>query len=528
MKLNRVGVCGLFAGLVLVSCSGAQREEPIAVSAGTAQLFVDDYLIASQRNLRRRLNQPVKDDGGQRPILCLDDGEFGAFSATLEANGTIVYDSRLHKYVMFATSYSSEMRTRKGRRWESVRLYRFTSSDGIHWVKGDDGAPQWVFPRSPRDLYDPESKTSATNVDAFSCYYDRKDSEYPYKAWLWFSNWMDDREGIYYLYSKDGVTWHRGPMVVNGYGHEKDPVYRKIVQDGRVLVGPGDVTRFYYDEVGDRFLGSFKFYSPRKVEYGNRVRSRAYAFFSHPVSEPFDINRIERIALLPAVADRNGDKPYDEYYGSTGYRYESLWLGELKVWHSQGDYPWSAAGCAFLKLIVSRDGLNWKKVPFENADGYPEVYLANGPEGGNNGQNDGGYVTLFSQGPLRIGDELIFYYGCSSYGKNHPQGVRLTGGGIFRARLRIDGFVSVVGGSLTTKRLFFQGRDLYLNAVGPVVVEVVGENGKVLASRKVEGDSIRHRVLFDGKSLSDVVPERVASFRFTIGDGGRLYSFTIL
>jgi hypothetical protein len=43
--------------------------------------------------------------------------------------------------------------------------------------------------------------------------------------------------------------------------------------------------------------------------------------------------------------------------------------------------------------------------------------------GGNAGKNDGGYLTEFSQGPLRIGDELIYYYGCSSYGKNHAQNV---------------------------------------------------------------------------------------------------------
>ena len=526
MKLKKVGVFWLLVGSILVSCSVRRVEKPIAVPRGTAQLFIDDYLIASQQNVQRRLNQPVKDFNGEKPLLALED-EFGEFASTLEANGTIVYDPRLEKYVMFALGYSSQMRAQKPRRWESIRLYRFTSDDGMNWVKGDDGTPQWVFPRSPKDLYDPESGTSATNIDLFSCYYDQEDPEYPYKAWQWFSNWLDDREGLYYLYSKDGMIWQRGPMVVNGYGHKEDPVYRKIEQDGRVLVGPGDVTRFFYDEAENRFLASFKFFSPEKVEYGNRIRCRAYAFFSHPVSEPFDITTIERIALLPAVAERNNDKPYDEYYGSTGYRYESLWLGELKVWHSQGDYPWSAAGCAYLKLIVSRDGLNWKKVPFENADGYPEIYLPNGPEGGNNAQNDGGYVTVFSQGPLRIGDELIFYYGCSSYGKNHPNAVRMTGGGIFRARLRIDGFVSVEGGTLRTKQLSFEGKDLYLNAVGPVTVQVLDKEGQAVGLERIQGDSIRHKVLFDGKSLRDVVQGQIASLRFSISDGGKLYSFTI-
>ena len=135
--------------------------------------------------------------------------------------------------------------------------------------------------------------------------------------------------------------------------------------------------------------------------------------------------------LVPAAAAANGDLPWDEYYAAGGWRYESLWLGELKVWHGGGDYPYSAAGSAFCKLAVSHDGLQWHKVPFTSDSGQPEVFIPNGPEGGNNAKNDGGYITLFNQGPLRIADELIFYYGSSSYGKNHEQNIRLNGGGIF-------------------------------------------------------------------------------------------------
>ena len=125
---------------------------------------------------------------------------------------------------------------------------------------------------------------------------------------------------------------------------------------------------------------------------------------------------------MPAMAARNGDAPADEYYASTAWRYESLWLGGLKIFHGRDSYPWSAAGCAFLKLVVSRDGLDWRKVPFTNNTGVAEVFIPNGAEGGNGGANDGGYISEFSQGPLRVGDELIYYYSASSYGKNAPSG----------------------------------------------------------------------------------------------------------
>jgi hypothetical protein len=230
---------------------------------------------------------------------------------------------------------------------------------------------------------------------------------------------------------------------------------------------------------------------------------------------------------MPAMAARNGDLPADEYYASTAWRYGSLWLGGLKIFHARDNYPWSAAGCAFLKLVVSRDGLNWHKVPFTNNTGIAEVFIPNGVEGGNEGRNDGGYISEFSQGPLHIGDELIYYYSSSSYGKNATGGRRITGGGIFRARLRRDGFVSVDAGTLTTPLLEFRGRELVVNAVGPVTVQVLNEAGEFRGAATVQGDSVRQVVRFDGKALSQVAPHGRCRLRFAVQPGGQVYSFTV-
>jgi hypothetical protein len=157
----------------------------------------------------------------------------------------------------------------------------------------------------------------------------------------------------------------------------------------------------------------------------------------------------------------------------------------------------------------------------------PEVFLPNGSEGGNNGQNDGGYLTEFSQGPLRIGDELVFYYGASSWGKNHSSPPRVTGGGIFRARLRPDGFVSVDGGTLTTPPLTFDGDNLFVNAVGQVQVDVVKPGGDVITSTTLSGDNLRHQVTLVGVSLRELAGKSEISLRFTVPQGSQLYSFTI-
>ena len=69
------------------------------IENGVAQLFVDDQLIASSEGLVRTLHEPVKDDGGAKPVIEVRT-LFGDEPATLEANGTIVFDPKLKRYVM--------------------------------------------------------------------------------------------------------------------------------------------------------------------------------------------------------------------------------------------------------------------------------------------------------------------------------------------------------------------------------------------------------------------------------------------
>jgi hypothetical protein len=503
---------------VYVSC---ESESPIVIDSGIAQLFVDDFLINSQSNLKRTLHQPVKENRGDTPIIELAADTFGGYSFTLEANGSILHDLKNQDYVLFAVAFSSEMGKDQARSWEKARLYRFTSPDGLTWSRGE-----WVFPRSKEDFLDSASGKYATNMDLFSCCYDTKDPEYPYKGWMWYANWGTDLEGIHFVKSKDGLNWERGKKIIDGWTGTDDKSSRVIQQDSRTLCGAGDVTTFYQDAVAGRFLGLIKFVSKETVGPNNRLRSRAYAFLDR-LDEPFDLSAIVHVDLVPKAATESGDLPNDEYYASTGWRYESLWLGGLKVWHDQGDYPYSPAGAAFLKLVHSRDGLHWEKVPYENESGVREVWLPNGREGGNDGRNDGGYMTEFSTGPLRIQDELVYYYGSSSFGKNNPTGIRVTGGGIFRSHLRLDGFVSVDSGNLTTRALSFSGKQLTVNSAGPVQVTIMDQLGKVLGMVKLKGDSLRHDISIEGKPISQVVANQIVCLRFEVSEGGHLYSFTL-
>lgn len=513
-SMRRIVIACAFWFVLLVSFAlTAGGGEAIEIAPGEPQLFVDDFLIAESRELKRTLHQPRKDDGGNVPVIELED-EFGVYTATQEANGTIVFDPKLNKYVMFALGFSAQNRD-----WDRGRLYRFTSTDGINWIKGDDGRPQLVYPHSREFFFDPVSGTYATNCDVFSCCYDLSDAEYPYKGWQFFANWGEHREGSYYMRSRDGLTWERGPMVVDARGGH-------VEQDGFVLNGAGDVNTFAPDTRDGGYLALLKYANPAPIGPGNRQRSRAFAHVPS-LDQPIDLTAIDRVDLVPPAAAVDGHDPHDEYYASSAWRVGPMWIGGLKIWHGGGDHSYSAQGCAYLKLITSRDGLHWNRVRFTNDDGVPEVFIGNGPEGGNRGRNDGGYLTEFSNPPLRIGDELIYYYGCSSFGKNWARGVRVTGGGIFRARLRPDGYVSVDGGELTTPPLRVSAPDLYVNSAGPVRVAVVDEGGKELVNARVEADELDQCVRFDDRSLQSFAVGGVVRIQFAVEAGSALYSFMV-
>ncbi len=486
----------------------------VVIHKDEPQLFIDDFLIESSDGLRRTLHEPTKDHGGNRPVIELVD-EFGENNGSLQA-ATILFDSKLGKYVMFTTGYGSKVDDRK---WDFLRIYRYTSSDGMNWIRGDNGEADWVFPRSPEDYYDPASDTYATNLDAHTFYYDANDPEFPYKGWIWFANWGDEREGMYYMRSHDGRHWERGIKVL-------PYITRHFDHNGIPMAGTGDMSLFGHDPVTGRFLASLRFYRLDYEGKKNGMRSRGFMYFDR-LDEPIDLDLLPELNLIPPARDFGGDLPDDEYYSVNVWPYGRLWLGELRLYHSGDPYPYSAADCTFFKLVSSRDGLHWKKVPYVNTSGIPEVFIPNGPEGGNNGRNDGGYFTEMRGGPLTINNELIFYYGSSSFGKKKPNPNRLMGGGIFRARLRIDGFVSIDAGTLTTPSLKIEGENLYVNSVGNIEVSIINEKGQRIVKTKLKDDNIRNHVLFKGHKLTHYWTNGKSKLQFKITKNAQLYAFRV-
>jgi hypothetical protein len=58
-------------------------------------------------------------------------------------------------------------------------------------------------------------------------------------------------------------------------------------------------------------------------------------------------------------------------------------------------------------------------------------------------------------------------------------------------------------------------------------VEALKADGTKLAESTIAGDSLRHRVTFDGRSLGQIAPEGTVRLGFNVRPGGQLYSFAV-
>jgi hypothetical protein len=176
------------------------------------------------------------------------------------------------------------------------------------------------------------------------------------------------------------------------------------------------------------------------------------------------------------------------------------------------------------QIAVSRDGLSWKRYP-------RPPYIKIGRHAGLDI-----HKNYIAHGMIRRGDEIWqYYYGSEQY---HSPWTKEGREAVFRVVQRLDGFISAdtpyTGGSLTTRPLTFDGRELVLNidtgATGFAQVGLLDENGQPVPGYGLDdciyinGDFIEKKVewLDNGSDLSQLAGKTVQlAFRMR---GAKLYS----
>jgi len=227
------------------------------------------------------------------------------------------------------------------------------------------------------------------------------------------------------------------------------------------------------------------------------------------------------------LADDAQDPPPLELYNNTGFFYEGMYLGLLTVFHPE---PRENIYLD-IQLISSRDGRRWERV----GDRTPFI-----PVGRRDIDWDFGFNSPASGPPIRVGDELWFYYSGRSY--RHPVtglGREPNHGAIGLATLRLDGFVSMdagpAEGSLLTRPLMAAANALYVNAdasKGELTAEILDAEGRTIPGfsradcRPMRSNSVRQRITWTGAASFAGKPVRVKfhlrqaslySFAFDVG-----------
>ena len=472
-----------------------QQDWPVKIDS-SRQLFVDDYLLAQTNAVKREVHQPSLHPAN--PLIIPDQPweirqDKGRQSVTFPF---VHLDQTTGKWRMW---YRGEGRydLPSGERIPFPGLFA-ESEDGIVWDKPTLGLHAWKGSKQNNIVFH--------GGYIWGLFVEPEEQSERYRAMVKLE--YGKRGGYYPYTSHDGLRWQRAQE----YPH-------CVVFGGRAkgartypVGGVGDTSRFYFDEKLGKYIGDVKFVVP--AAGGRRFRCRGMMESDDMVhwSRPY-------MTFYPDSLD----DPDSQIYGHTGFCYQSMWLGFLRVMHSERD---AGRKQTSVELTASRDGRHWTRV----ARGQEFMPLRT-PE-----DWDGNYVDPTSE-PILVGDELRCYYHGAWLG---PEPTDDTPQCIGLATLQRDRFVSLNAadkpGWALTRPLTFNAGHLFINAQvadgGSITVEVLSADGQPLKGfyqsdcLAIRDDSTRIPVTWKRHSIIEPALGQPLSLRFSLTDA-KLYAFWV-
>lgn len=472
------------------------KPEVIPINVGR-QLFVDDFLIQSS-DLQKVFHTP--EFYSYNPVLKVDrewENTVEGYPYAAPFSDGIWFDPKDNKIKMWYLAGAGTINTVK----HSLCTCYAESEDGIHWVKPE------------LDVVPGTNIVDTTNRDSATIWLDRKETD-PQKRYKMFSvEYKEDYIQWQYVlkYSADGIHWSKG-----------------VAQSGAV----SDRSTAFYNPFIEKWVLSMRHHN--SVSW----RSRAYLENDDPEMAVSLAHR-----LREGTTDKNvvfwftpddKEKVHPDYpdvipgiYNFDAIAYESLMLGLYSQWQGPENNICREAMMPKrneIQLGYSRDGFHFARPTHES---FMEVNTEK-DESWNYGN-----MQSVNGVPLIVDDKLYFY--SSGRCKNGIWWDAGTSCGL--AVLRRDGFCSVhtdKAGTLTTERVVFDGKYLFVNAdvEGQLLVEILNESGNVIPEFDcascdiITGDSTKKLVSWHGKTDLSELAGRNLQFRFII-EKGDLYSFWV-
>ena len=453
------------------------------------QLFINNNNIELGRsgqyygchNLQRILHQPKK-----QGLVLVPDKPWESPVFEILSN-CVIYDEESKKFRLWYQCFIRQWYEPLNMEVESAFVLYAESEDGINWIKPNLG------------LY--ELKGSKDNNICLMA---------PGCGMMWPGIVEDDREtnpekrfkmlghgtvgkdhGVVVYFSPDGIRWKP---------YEYNPVFYSRIdcgdsytimgcrdpKSGRFVAGirPVDWYLSYPQVPFYRYRGGDPQVGDGSGTYSHRRIALSY-------SDDFTCWTFPE-EVLQADLD---DPPGTQIQGMTLCPYEDIYLGFLMMYYADG-----VNDTIDQQLAVSNDLKHWQRV------GNRKPFIPIGDEG----PWKSNMVFAISSTPIRVGDELYFYYNAhqtTHYAKHEDRY-----GAVALAKLRLDGFMSMYTdgeGFLMTKPFTFEGTELHVNTDskdGELKVQIVDERQKPFdgyMSKPVKADRVDHLIEWpDGKSIS--------------------------
>lgn len=474
MKVVLTSLCLL---LVAATASAQATKAPAIRIGSERQLFIDNFIIESVRNLKRVLHPPARHP--DNPILT---GTEKWERWLIGVNGrAVIYDEETKQVKMWYGAYSDDPSMPHG---QGYRVLYAISDDGVVWTRPTIGQVEWQGSRDNNILSWGNNWMRRPNVIKDLR---ERDPNRLYK--MTYVDVIDGKSAIVNAYSRDGINWR------------------------------ADSKPWFTNQHSANLLG----WDPRVQRY---VLYRRVVDIQHTIgrstSTDFNSWSEPEVVLAPGLAEL--DKGFQ---GLAAFLYEGVYLGFLWV----RDVPQRLYDA---ELVFSRDGMQWQR--FTSADRF----LGRGDTGTWDSEGVTPVAPVVFNDKIWIYYCGWNYpYGGASLRPAQEgwivDGVRRQSA-IGLATMRLDGFVSLKAvretGLLITKPLEL-ANSLIVNAEvrGDLRVEILDQQGRAIKGFSeadcdpIRTDSLRHVVSWNGKSNLSGLGNRPVKLKFTMRDGN-LFSFS--
>ena len=447
-------------------------------------LLLDDAFIESRKNVEVRPGRIEKDPAS--PLI------------------EPVFEHEFHGNLLFGTLFRDEGRYRlwymslgrpptPGGRGTNNFCYA-ESEDGVEWNKPRFNAVEYGGNRKNNILNGLPEPLRLNNLSVIKSPWDTEARRY--KAVLFArpdEDAMGPLRGHRCIFSSDGIHWSEPKL---------EPAVRA-----------NEVTNLLWEPMRRDYIDLNKLHLNEE--------QRNFRCIARAKSDDFENWSPYKIILEP---DKN-DAPGDEFYGMAAFRYESHYIGLLRVYHNTSEISVKTDQCIEVQLAASRDGWNWHRI----CPGSTFIPI------GEHEEWDFGRINVTNGPPVEHGSDLWLYYGAQN--AHHRSGDYVAT--IGRARIRPCGFAGLDPsspgnfGEITTVPLDIQdAKKIQINidaSHGECQAELLDAEGRPLPGftlqdcRKITGDHTAVDVIWGGDGRTARTQVRL---RIRLKDS-RLYAFRI-